>query len=117
LLGFLGHALADLGGQVGRVELGHQRVDALGEAALWAVIQRLDHADQLNPQAAEQGPDGDVVFQVAGKPVHLVNDHHLTSPWRWMRASMAWNSGRSAVRALSPRSMYSPTMPMAWSAA
>ena len=42
-----------------------------------AVIQRLDHADQLDPEAAEQGPDGDVVFEVAGEPVHLVHDHDL----------------------------------------
>jgi hypothetical protein len=77
LFGLLGHALADLGGQVRRVELGHQRVDALGKAALGAVLQRLDHADQLDPEAAEQGSDGDVVFEVAGEPVHLVDDHHL----------------------------------------
>jgi hypothetical protein len=44
---------------------------------LGAVIEWLDHADQLDPQAAEQGPDGDVVFEVAGEPVDLVDDHHL----------------------------------------
>ena len=77
LLSLLGHAFADLGGQVRRVELGHQGMDAFGEAALGAVIQRLDHADQLDPQAAQQGPDGDVVFEVAGEPVDLVDDHHL----------------------------------------
>ena len=53
-------------------------MDALGEAALGAVIQRLDHADQLDPEAAaEQGPDGDVVFEVAGEPVHLVDHDDL----------------------------------------
>jgi hypothetical protein len=117
LFGFLGHAFADLGGQVGRVELGHQRMDALGEAALGAVVQRLDHADQLDPEAAEQGPDGDVVFQVAGEPVHLVDHHHLDVAVALDAASMAWKAGRSAVRALSPRSMYSPAMVMACSAA
>jgi hypothetical protein len=76
LLGLLGHALADLGGQIGRVELGHQGVDALGEAALGAVLQGLDHADQLDPEAPEQGPDGDVVLEVAGEPIDLVH-HHL----------------------------------------
>jgi hypothetical protein len=76
-LAFWGHAFADLGGQIGRVELGHEGVDAFGEAALGAVIQRLDHADQLHPEAAEQGPDGDVVFEVAGEPVDFVDHHHL----------------------------------------
>ena len=32
-LGFLGHALFDLAGEVGRVELGHEGVNALDEAA------------------------------------------------------------------------------------
>ena len=52
-------------------------MDAFGEAALGAVIQWFHHADQLDPEAAEQGPDGDVVFEVAGEPVDLVDDHYL----------------------------------------
>jgi hypothetical protein len=80
LFGLLGHALADLGGQIRRVELGHQGVDALGQAALGAVIERLDHADQLDPETPEQGPDGHVVFEVAGEPVHFVHHHQLNIP-------------------------------------
>jgi len=52
-------------------------VDALGQAALGAVIEWLDHADQLDPETPKQGPDGDVVLEVAGEPVYLVDHHHL----------------------------------------
>jgi hypothetical protein len=117
LFGLLGHALADLGGQIRRVELGHEGVDALGEAALGAVVQRLDHADQLDPEAAEQGPDGDVVFEVAGEPVDLVDHYYLDVALLLDAGQHGLEGGRSALRALSPRSMYSPTMVMACSLA
>jgi hypothetical protein len=52
-------------------------VDTLGEAALGAVVQRLHDADELDPEAAEQGPDGHVVFEVAGEPVDLVDHYYL----------------------------------------
>ena len=76
-LGFLAHALADLAGQVGRVELGHQRVDAFDQAARGGLVQVLGHRDEGDPAAAQQSPDGDVVLHVAGQPVDLVDDDGL----------------------------------------
>jgi hypothetical protein len=74
LLGLLGHALACLGGQVGRVELGHERVDALHQPSGRGLLQVLGDRDQHNPAAAQQGPNGDMVLHVAGEAVDLV--HH-----------------------------------------
>ena len=42
-LGFLAHALPDLAGQVGRVELRHQGVDAFDQTPRHGLIQVLGH--------------------------------------------------------------------------
>ena len=76
-LGLLAHALANLAGQVGRVELGHQRVDAFDQSARGGLVQVLGHRDEGDPAAAQQGADGDVVLHVAGQPVDLVDDDGL----------------------------------------
>jgi hypothetical protein len=65
-LGLLGHALSDLTGEVRRVELGHQRVDALNEASGGRLLDVLGHRDQLHPGVAERRSDGDVVLNGAG---------------------------------------------------
>ncbi len=76
-LGFLPHALANLARQVGRVELGHQRVDALDQTARGGLVEVLGHRDEGHPAAAQQRADGDVVLHVAGQPVDLVDDDGL----------------------------------------
>lgn len=74
LLGFLRQAFADLRGQVGRVELGHDGVDAFHQPAGGGFFQPFGHRHQRDSGAAQRGADGDVVFDVAREPVDLV-DH------------------------------------------
>jgi hypothetical protein len=73
-LGFLGHALSDLAGQVGRVELGHERVDALHEPPRGRLLDVLGHRDQLHPRVAERRSDGHVVLHGTGEAIDLVDD-------------------------------------------
>ncbi|MDA8297664.1 MAG: hypothetical protein M0004_13955 [Actinomycetota bacterium] len=92
-LRLLAHALSDLGRQVGRVELGHQRVDALHEAARGGLVQVLGYRDERHAPAAKQRPDGDVVLHVPCQAIDLVDDdgfgvavlgdpsQHRPEPW------------------------------------
>jgi hypothetical protein len=73
-LGLLGHALSDLTGEVRRVELGHQRVDALNEASGGRLLDVLGHRDQLHPGVAERRSDGHMVLHGAGQPIDLVDN-------------------------------------------
>jgi len=73
-LRLLGHAFLDLAGQVGRVELGHEGVDALDQAARRCLFEVLGDRHQGDAPAPQQCPYGDVVFHVAGEAVDLV-DH------------------------------------------
>jgi hypothetical protein len=75
LLHLLVEALLDLVGQVGRVELGHQGVDALDQASRGGLFHVLGDRDQCHAAPAEQRTDGHVVLHVAGQPVDLVDDH------------------------------------------
>jgi len=75
-LGLLGHALSDLTGQVGRVELGHERVDALHEPSRGCLLDVLGHRDQLHPCVAKRRPDGHVVLHGPGQAIDLVDDDH-----------------------------------------
>jgi hypothetical protein len=52
-LGLLGHALLDLGCQVGGVELGHQCVDALDQAARGGLFQVLGDRYQRHAPATQ----------------------------------------------------------------
>ena len=81
-LGLLGHALSDLTGQVGRVELGHERVDALHETSRSRLLDVLGHRDQLHPGVAKRRPDGHVVLHGAGQPIDLVDDHRADASFR-----------------------------------
>jgi hypothetical protein len=47
IFGLLGHALSDLTGEVGRVELGHERVDALHETSGGRLLDVLGAAGSL----------------------------------------------------------------------
>ena len=73
-LHLLVEALLDLVGQVGRVELGHQRVDALDQPSRSGLFDVLGHRDKRHAAAPEQRPDGHMVLHVAGEAVDLV-DH------------------------------------------
>ena len=46
LLRLLAEPLLDLGGEVGRVELGHERVDAFDEASRGGLLHVLGHRDE-----------------------------------------------------------------------
>jgi len=73
-LRLLGEPLLDLGGEVGRVELGHERVDAFDQAARGGLLHVLGHRHQRHGLPPEQRPDGDVVLHVARQAVDLVHD-------------------------------------------
>ncbi|MDA8276091.1 MAG: hypothetical protein M0029_12040 [Actinomycetota bacterium] len=73
-LGLLGHPLLDLAGEVGRVELGHEGVDALDETAGRGLLEVLGDRHERHTPAPQQGANRDVVFHVAGEAVDLV-DH------------------------------------------
>jgi hypothetical protein len=74
-LGLLGHALSDLGGEVGRVELSHKGVDALHELPGGGLLDVLGNRDELTSVLSERRPDGYVVLDVPGQTVDLVDDH------------------------------------------
>ncbi|MDA8297987.1 MAG: hypothetical protein M0004_15670 [Actinomycetota bacterium] len=76
-LRLLAHALADLCCKVGRVELGHERVDALDEAPRGGLVEVLGHRHERHAAPAKERPDRDVVFHVPGKAVDLVDDDGL----------------------------------------
>lgn len=80
LLGLLGHALADLAGEVGGVELGHQRVDAFHQPTRRRLLQVLGDADQRDAALAQQRADRDVVFHVPRQPVQLVDHDRVHVP-------------------------------------
>jgi hypothetical protein len=73
-LGLLAHALLDLRGQVGRVELGHEGVDALHQPSRGGLFEVLGDRHQRHAPTPQERPDGDVVFHVASEPVDLVDD-------------------------------------------
>ncbi|MDA8039938.1 MAG: hypothetical protein M0Z69_12455 [Actinomycetota bacterium] len=73
-LRLLAHALSDLRGEVGRVELGHEGVDALDEPPRGGLLQVLGHRHERGSSAPQQRSDGDVVLEVAREAVDLVND-------------------------------------------
>ena len=73
-LGLLHHALLHLSGKVGGVELRHQRVDALDQAAGGGLLELLLDRDEHHVAAAQRRADGDVVLDVAGQAIDLV-DH------------------------------------------
>ena len=74
LFGFLGHAFTDFVSEVGRVELGHQRVDTFDEAAGGGLFHVFGDGDERDAAFTEQGTDRYVVFHVAGEPVNFVDD-------------------------------------------
>ena len=74
LLRLLAEPIFDLGGEVGRVELGHERVDALDQASRGGLLNVLGHRHERHATAAKQRPDGDVVLHVACQAVDLVDD-------------------------------------------
>ncbi|MDA8379477.1 MAG: hypothetical protein M0020_01380 [Actinomycetota bacterium] len=73
-LGLLAHALADLAGEIGRVELGHEGVDALHQPPRGGLVEVLGDRDERHSPAAQQRADGDVIFHVPRQAVDLV-DH------------------------------------------
>lgn len=77
LFGFLSHAVADVGREVVGVELGQQRVQPFGELAFRGGFEPFHDAFQLDAEAAELGADGDVVVEVSGEPVELVDHDHV----------------------------------------
>ena len=80
LLRLLAETLLDLGGEVGRVELGHERVDAFDQAPRGGLLHVLGHRDERYAPAAKERPDRHVVFHVPCQPVDLVHDDgvHVT---------------------------------------
>ena len=76
-LGFLTHALSHLVRQVGRVELGHEGVDAFDKTARGGLVEVLGYRHERYAAAAQQRPDGDVVLHVPCQPVDLVDDDGL----------------------------------------
>lgn len=76
-LRLLAHALSYFGRKVGRVELGHEGVDALDQASRGRLVQVLGDRNERHATAAKQRPDGDVVLHVPGQAVDLVDDDGL----------------------------------------
>jgi hypothetical protein len=73
-LGLLGHALSDLTGKVRRVELGHERVDALHEASGGRLLDVFGHRHKLDPGTPQCRPYRHVVLHGAGQTIDLVHD-------------------------------------------
>jgi len=71
----LDEALARLGGEVGRVELGVGGDDRVHEPTERRVVDVLRHRDQFDARVVQVVGDRRVVVAVASKPVNLVDDH------------------------------------------
>ncbi|MDA8315695.1 MAG: hypothetical protein M0010_11055 [Actinomycetota bacterium] len=76
-LGLLAHALSDLVRQVGRVELGHEGVDALDQPSRGGLVEVLGHRHERNAAPAQECPNGDMILHVPCQPVDLVDDDRL----------------------------------------
>ncbi|HEY8755648.1 MAG TPA: hypothetical protein VIN65_04770 [Candidatus Dormibacteraeota bacterium] len=73
-LGLLHHALLHFGGKVGRIELSHQRVNAFNQTTGRGLLQLLADRDKSHIATAQRRANGDMVLDVAGQAVDLV-DH------------------------------------------
>lgn len=75
LLRLLMQPLLGLGREVGRVELGVGGEDRLHVLAERGVVDLLDHRDEFGTCGLDRECDLDVVGEVPGQPVDLVDDH------------------------------------------
>lgn len=73
-LGFLLHALAGFGGEVGAVELGDRRHDAVEQLAAGCLVDVLRGGHDLGSGGSDVHDDADVVLAGAGEAVDLVDD-------------------------------------------
>lgn len=73
----LAHALLDLFGKVGRVELCDRRHDVLDELTGDRIVNILDHGRQLNAVLGEQRLDRRVVVHVSGQAIDLVDEYDM----------------------------------------
>ncbi len=74
-LRLLGEPLFDLGCEVGRVGLRHERVDAFDQTPRGGLFHVLGHRHERHALPPQQRPDGDVVLHVACQAVDLVDYH------------------------------------------
>jgi hypothetical protein len=73
-LGFLGHALDDLTGEVAGVELRDGGHDAVQQDPAGGLVDVLTRGDQADAVGIEPLVEGDIVGAVAGEPVEFVHD-------------------------------------------